>query len=291
MTQASKVPLSLFVPCKNEEANLAKSLQSVSWVDQTFVVDSQSTDRTAIIAQEHGAKVVQFEYKGGWPKKKNWALENLPFSHEWVLILDADECLPPEAEQEIKKIVTNSDERHTGYWINRRYFFLGKPLKHAYFPNWNLRLFRHKLGKYEKITDLSTDSGDHEIHEHVVVQGSTGKLSSIMDHHAFPTIDSFVEKHNRYSNWEAIVESSAKDEESALQHKGVKGKRRLRRIFRKLPFRPTIRFLYVYIWQGGILDGWPGYVFARLHAQYEFLSQAKAKSILRSRKESEKTTC
>ena len=158
------------------------------------------------------------------------------------------------------------------------------------FPTGTLRLFRHKLGRYEKITDLSTDSGDHEIHEHVVVQGSTGKLTSIMDHHAFPTIDSFVEKHNRYSNWEAIVESSAMDDDSALQHVAVKGKRRLRRIFRKLPFRPTLRFLYVYLWQGGILDGWPGYVFARLHAQYEFLSQAKAKAVLRGRKETGKTT-
>ena len=281
MSQATKVPISLFVPCKNEEANLARCLQSVPWVDEIFVVDSQSTDRTSSIAQEHGAKVVQFEYKGGWPKKKNWALENLPFSHEWVLILDADECLPPEAEEEIRKIVTNPEEKHDGYWINRRYFFLGQPLKHAYFPNWNLRLFRHKLGRYEKITNRSTDSGDHEIHEHVVVQGSTGKLTSIMDHHAFPTIDSFVEKHNRYSNWEAIVESSAEDDDTALQHEAVKGKRRLRRIFRKLPFRPTLRFLYVYLWQGGILDGWAGYVFARLHAQYEFLSLAKARAISR----------
>jgi hypothetical protein len=157
-------------------------------------------------------------------------------------------------------------------------------LKHAYFPNWNLRLFRHKLGRYEKITDLSTDSGDHEIHEHVVVQGSTGKLKSIMDHHAFPTIDSFVEKHNRYSNWESIVENSAKDDDTALQLEAVKGKRRLRRIFRKLPFRPSLRFLYVYIWQGGILDGWAGYVFARLHAQYEFLSLAKARALIRARK-------
>ncbi|MAE53566.1 MAG: glycosyltransferase, partial [Opitutae bacterium] len=181
-------------------------------------------------------------------------------------------------------IVSNPNEKHSGYWINRRYFFLGKPLKHAYFPNWNLRLFKHRQGRYEKITELSTDSGDHEIHEHVVVKGTTGKLKSIMDHHAFPTIDSFVEKHNRYSNWEAVVESSVKDDESALQHDAVKGKRRLRRIFRKLPFRPTLRFIYVYLWQGGILDGWAGYVFARLHAQYEFLSQAKSKAILRSRK-------
>ena len=125
----TKVPLSLFVPCKNEEANLVRCLQSVPWVDEVFVVDSQSTDRTVSIAEEHGAKVVQFEYKGGWPKKKNWALEKLPFSHEWVLILDADECLPPEAEEEVRKIITNPDEKHAGYWINRRYFFLGQPLK------------------------------------------------------------------------------------------------------------------------------------------------------------------
>ena len=277
--------VSLVVPCKNEESNLARCLSSVNWIKEVFIVDSHSTDSTASIVNDYGAKLVQFDYNGGWPKKKNWALENLPFSHEWVLILDADECLPPEAEDEITDIVNNPKQKHSGYWINRRFFFLGKPLNHAYFPNWNLRLFKHKLGRYEKITDLSTDSGDHEIHEHVVVQGTTGKLKSIMDHHAFPTIDSFVEKHNRYSNWEAIVESSAEDDDKALQHEVVKGKRRLRRIFRRLPFRPTLRFLYVYLWQGGIFDGWQGYVFARLHAQYEFLSLAKAKAILRSRKE------
>ena len=285
MTKGIKVPISLLIPCKNEEANLDRCLQSVPWVAETFVVDSNSIDQTSAIAHMHGAKVVQSEYKGGWPKKKNWALENLPFSHEWVLILDADECLPPEAEEEIRKIVSNPNNKHSGYWINRRYFFLGKPLKHAYFPNWNLRLFKHKLGRYEKITELNTDSGDNEIHEHVVVKGTTGRLNSIMDHYAFPTIDSFIEKHNRYSNWEAVVESSAQDDETALQHGGVKGKRRLRKIFRKLPFRPTLRFLYAYLWQKGILDGWRGYIFARLHAQYEFLSQAKAKAILARRKE------
>ena len=286
MTKGIKVPISLLVPCKNEEANLDRCLQSVPWVAEVFVVDSNSNDKTSEIAELHGAKVVQFKYKGGWPKKKNWALKNLPFSNEWVLILDADECLPPEAEEEIRGIVTNSKDMHSGYWINRRYFFMGKALKHAYFPNWNLRLFKHKLGRYEKITDLSTDSGDHEIHEHVVVKGSTGRLKSIMDHHAFPTIESFVEKHNRYSNWEAIVENEQKEKADSIQHDGVKLKRKLRMVFRKLPFRPTIRFLYVYIWQKGFLDGWPGYVFARLHGQYEFLSVAKAKEVAKSKNES-----
>jgi glycosyltransferase involved in cell wall biosynthesis len=279
-----RVEISVFIPSKNEESNIARCIRSVLWADEVFVVDSQSTDKTIEIAEKIGAKVVQFQYKGGWPKKKNWALQNLPFTHEWVLILDADECLPPEAEDEIRMIVSNPNEKHAGYWINRRYFFSGKALKHAYFPNWNLRLFKHHLGRYEKITELNTDSGDHEIHEHVVVKGSTGKLKSIMDHHAFPTIDSFVEKHNRYSNWEAVVESCSTDDESALQHDSVKGKRRLRRIFRTLPFRPTLRFLYVYLWQGGILDGWPGYVFARLHAQYELLIIFKTKMYRRKRK-------
>jgi glycosyltransferase involved in cell wall biosynthesis len=278
-----KVPISLFVPCKNEEANIANCLRSVDWVEESFVVDSQSTDKTAIIANNLGAKVVQFYYNGGWPKKKNWALENLPLSHDWVLILDADECLPPEAEEEIKKIVTDPKGTHSGYWINRRYFFLGKPLKHAYFPNWNLRLFKHKLGRYEKITDLSTESGDHEIHEHVTVKGTSGRLASIMDHHAFPTIESFVEKHNRYSNWEAIVENEQNEKANLIQDPSVKLKRKLRMVFRKLPFRPTLRFLYVYIWQKGILDGWRGYVFARLHGQYEFLTITKAKEVTKSK--------
>jgi glycosyltransferase involved in cell wall biosynthesis len=286
MSKGKKVPISLLVPCKNEEANLDRCLQSVHWVAEIFVVDSNSNDKTSEIAEMHGSKVVQFEYKGGWPKKKNWALENLPFSNEWVLILDADECLPPEAEEEIRSIVTNAKDKHSGYWINRRYFFMGKALKHAYFPNWNLRLFKHKLGRYEKITDLPTDSGDHEIHEHVVVEGSTGRLKSIMDHHAFPTIESFVEKHNRYSNWEAIVENEQKEKADSIQHDGVKLKRKLRMVFRKLPFRPTIRFLYVYIWQKGFLDGWAGYVFARLHGQYEFLSIAKAKEVAKLKNES-----
>jgi glycosyltransferase involved in cell wall biosynthesis len=275
-----KIPISLVIPCKNEESNLARCLKSVKWVGEVFVVDSQSTDRTVEIAEEFGAQIVQFEYKGGWPKKKNWALESLPLTYEWVLILDADECLPPVAEEEIRGIVTNAKDKHSGYWINRRYFFMGEALKYAYFPNWNLRLFKHKLGRYEKITDLSTDSGDHEIHEHIVVQGSTGRLKSIMDHHAFPTIESFVEKHNRYSNWEAIVENEKKEKADLIQHNEVKLKRKLRMFFRKLPFRPTLRFLYVYIWQKGFLDGWAGYVFARLHGQYEFLTKAKTKERL-----------
>src|SRR5690242_1927966 len=86
-----KVPVSVIVPIRNESTNLPRCLASVQWADEIFVVDSQSTDDSARIAEEHGARVEQFQFNGTWPKKKNWALENLSFRNDWVFILDADE--------------------------------------------------------------------------------------------------------------------------------------------------------------------------------------------------------
>jgi glycosyltransferase involved in cell wall biosynthesis len=264
------------VPIKNEVENLPRCLASVAWADEIFVVDSQSTDGSPRIAEELGARVVQFEFNGTWPKKKNWALDHLPFRNEWVFILDADEVLPPEAESEFRAAIARAGAT-AGFWINRRFMFMGRWLRHAYYPNWNLRLFRHSLGRYEKITDAATASGDNEVHEHVVVQGPTGRLSCELDHYAFPSVEVFVEKHNRYSNWEARV---AVTEQSAggsgqLQSATVAQRRKLKQLSRRLPFRPLLRFLYVYVWQKGFLDGREGYYFARMHAFYEFLSVAK----------------
>ena len=275
-----KVPVSILIPIKNEAANLPRCLQSVTWADEIFVVDSLSTDGSQHIAEEYGATVIQFHFNGTWPKKKNWALENLPFKHDWVFILDADEVLPPEAEVEIREIVCDPIQREAaiaGYWINRRFMFMGKWLKHAYYPNWNLRLFKHRLGRYEKLTDTETASGDNEVHEHVVVRGATGYLKCEMDHYAFPSVEVFVEKHNRYSNWEARValDRFLRGSEQSLQSNDVGLRRSLKRLSQRLPFRPLLRFLYVYLWQRGFLDGREGYYFARLHGFYEFLSVAK----------------
>lgn len=272
-----KVPVSILIPIRNEESNLTRCLRAVQWAQEIVVVDSKSVDRSGEIAESFGAKIVQFEFNGVWPKKKNWALENIPFECEWVFILDADEVLPPETEAEFRSIVTDQNHPIDGYWINRRFMFMGRWLKHAYYPNWNLRLFRHRLGRYEKLTDVATSSGDNEVHEHVVVQGKTGWLKSEMDHYAFPSVEVFVEKHNRYSNWEAIVASDnfLKCSSSSLQSETVGIRRKLKLLSQQLPFRPTLRFLYVYLWQRGFLDGKEGYYFARLHAVYELLCVAK----------------
>ncbi len=271
-----RVPVSVLIPIKNEAANLSRCLACVKWADEIVVVDSQSDDGSTEIAERHGAKVVQFQFNGTWPKKKNWALENVPFRNDWVFILDADEVLPPEAEEEFAETITRASSI-VGYWINRRFMFMGRWLQHAYYPNWNLRLFRHSLGRYEKLTDAETDSGDNEVHEHVVVGGPTGRLRCELDHYAFPSVEVFVEKHNRYSNWEARVAADQFLQRTSdkFRTQPVARRRKLKLLSHGLPFRPWLRFLYVYFWQKGFLDGREGYYFARLHGIYEFLSVAK----------------
>jgi len=279
-TGTHSVPVSVVVPVRNEAHNLERCLRSVAWADEVFVIDSQSTDATVQVAGQCGATVVQFHYDGGWPKKKNWALANLPFRNAWVMLLDADEVLPRGAEDEFRRVITAGPEGVRGYWINRRFLFMGRWLRHAYYPNWNLRLFQHRVGRFERITSAETDSGDVEIHEHVVVDGATRRLSCEMDHYAFPTVSVFVEKHNRYSNWEAHVALDA----AASVSRGPSGATsRIRHWARHVPCRALLRFLYVYVWQCGFLDGREGYYFARLHGFYEFLGVAKTYELRRKR--------
>jgi glycosyltransferase involved in cell wall biosynthesis len=287
MAEDLRVPVSVVVPIKNEAGNLLRCLGSVRWADEIIVVDSQSSDGSIGIAQAQGAKVVQFNFNGTWPKKKNWALGNVPFRNEWVFILDADEVLPPKAGPEIAQVIDQAGDI-AGYWINRRFFFLGRWLRHSYYPNWNLRLFRHSLGRYERLTEAATESGDNEVHEHVIVQGPTARLRCEMDHYAFPSVEVFIEKHNRYSNWEARVAVDGMLPQSAggLSHRRVERRRRLKLLSQRLPFRPLLRFLYIFVWQKGFLDGRDGYYFARLHATYEFLSVAKTYELRRRAAES-----
>ena len=162
--------------------------------------------------------------------------------------------------------------------------FMGVWLKHCgYYPSWNLRLIKRGFGEYEKLTDAgNTGSGDNEVHEHVIAQGQTGYLRNDMLHFAFPTIQTFVEKHNRYSNWEAAVQLQRSQVKAMAIGSELSRVRRLKDLSRTMPFRPTLRFLYSYIWKRGFLDGRPGYIFCRLLAIYEFLSVAKYAELKRN---------
>jgi glycosyltransferase involved in cell wall biosynthesis len=276
-TTPQKIPVSVLIPAKNEELNLSACLESVARADEVFVVDSQSSDRSLEIAESCGVEVVQFHFNGRWPKKKNWSLDNLPFRHEWVLIVDCDERIPPELWDEIATAIQNPN--YSGYYLNRKVFFLGQWIRYGgKYPDWNLRLFKHQQGRYENLkTEDIPNTGDNEVHEHVILQGRVGYLKNDMLHIDFRDIYHWLERHNRYSNWESRVYYNllmAKDERESIGANlfgdAVQRKRFLKKIWVRLPFKPTLRFILFYFIRLGFLDGKAGYIYARLLSQYEY---------------------
>ena len=275
MPNTSRARVSVIVPVKNEAENLRRCLPALAWADEVFVVDSQSTDETIAVAESFGAEVVQFHFNGTYPKKKNWALDHLPFRNEWALIVDADEVVVPELAEEIARR-TSADEAD-GFYLNMKYFFLGRRIKHCgYAEAWNLRLFKHRLGRYEKMPVApGTRTGDNEAHEHVELDGRTLRLAHELDHHAYPSIAVWVEKHNRYAVWEAAMYSRfLREPIPATIGRGKRFKRLLKKVYLRLPMRPLVRFAYAYFARLGFLDGRPGLVFCALLAFYDFLAWA-----------------
>jgi len=272
-----KLPISVLIPAKNEETNLSACLASLTPADEVFVVDSQSSDRSIEIAESYGATVVQFCFNGRWPKKKNWSLENLPFRNQWVLIVDCDERITPELWEEMAIAIQNPD--YGGYYLNRRVFFLGRWIRFGgKYPDWNLRLFRHTQGRYENLhTEEIRNTGDNEVHEHVMISGKVGYLKSDMLHIDFRNLYHWIERHNRYSNWEAqvyynLLTGMGESETIGANFFGdsVQRKRFLKKIWVQLPFKPFLRFVITYILRLGFLDGRAGYIYARLLSQYEY---------------------
>ncbi|TRU81987.1 MAG: glycosyltransferase family 2 protein [Microcystis novacekii Mn_MB_F_20050700_S1] len=276
-SQSEKIPVSVLIPAKDEESNLPACLESVARADEVFVVDSQSSDRSIEISTNYGANVVQFYFNGRWPKKKNWSLDNLPFRNQWVLIVDCDERITPELWDEIATVI--QDPNYNGYYLNRRVFFLGQWIRYGgKYPDWNLRLFKHKSGRYENLnTEDIPNTGDNEVHEHVILDGKVGYLKNDMLHIDFRDIYHWLERHNRYSNWEARVYYNiltGNDESGTIGANffgdAVQRKRFLKKIWVKLPFKPLLRFVLFYFIRLGFLDGKAGYIYGRLLSQYEY---------------------
>jgi glycosyltransferase involved in cell wall biosynthesis len=275
--QNVKVPVSVIVPVKNEAEILQDCLQHLQWADEVFVVDSQSSDQTSQIAERMGAHVVQFHFNGVFPKKKNWAIQSLPFRNDWVLIVDADEHIPAALAAEIASAVARSDVN--GYYINRRFLFLGKWIKRCgYYPSWNLRLFRRGTGHYERVEAPLANAGDNEVHEHVILDGHADYLRADMLHYAYPSIRVWVEKHNRYSGWEAHVAKQLNlgRPKDRLIGRRLHFKRLLKRFYLRLPFRFVFRFFYAYVLRLGFLDGRPGFIMSVLLSFYDFLAWSKS---------------
>ena len=276
------LPVSVIVPVRNEARNLPRCLESLAGVGEIYVIDSQSTDDTVSIAQSRGAKVVQFHYAGGWPKKRQWAMDTLPFAYDWILLLDADEVLTPELVEEIRRVVQNPGVN--GYFIRLQMYFLGRVLRRCDASFWKLSLFRKGRGHFEcRLKDQDASMADMEIHEHVVVDGPTAELRNALVHHNVDSLSRYILKHNEYSNWEARVllkaEGDPEDDSGEMSADlfGTQAQRRrwLKRHLYRLPGSPVLLFLYRYVFRLGFLDGMPGLIYCTFQAVQMFHSKAK----------------
>jgi len=282
----AKLPVSVIVAARNEEKNLPRCLEALRDVGEVYVIDSGSTDATPEIARSFGAKVVQFRYQGGWPKKRQWAIETLPMAFEWIFLVDADEALTPELTEEIRQAIQNPNVN--GYYVSLRMYFLGRVLRHGGAGFWKLSLFRRGKGGYEcRLKDQDISMADMEVHEHVVVEGNTSQLKNPLEHHNVESLSRYIQKHDEYSNWEAKVwfEGQANEQLSASFF-GTQAQRRrwLKAKFLRLPGAPVLFFLLRYVFGLGFLDGIPGLIYCGFQAVQVFHVKAKIYEMRRAKK-------
>lgn len=273
-----KLPVSVIVAARNEEKNLPRCLEALRDVGEVYVIDSQSTDATPEIARSFGAQVVQFRYQGGWPKKRQWAMDNLPLAFDWILLVDADEAMTSELAAEIRRAIENPDVN--GYFISLRMFFLGRVLRHGDASFWKLSLFRRGKGRFEcRLRDQDSSMADMEVHEHVVVDGATSRLVNPLIHHNVESLSRYIQKHDEYSNWESRVLLQGELGSSKLPPAFLGTQAQRRRWLKKRLYgilgSPVLLFLYRYFLRAGFLDGVPGLIYCGFQAVQMFHTKAK----------------
>lgn len=262
----------------NEELNLPTTLKSLKGLaNRVFVVDSGSTDATTRLAEQYGATVVFHRWEG-YARQKNWALDNLPIESPWVLILDADEAVSPELAEELRELTSRDPDtvEEAGFHVNRVFIFFGREIRHCgYFPSWNLRLFKTGRARYE----------DRSVHEHMIVDGTSGYLRHLLLHEDRRGLEHFFAKHNRYSTLEA-QEIFDKPEPwpgvgRFLTDRVTRRRFGKSRILPYLPMPWMWRLIYMFFIRLGFMDGRAGWLLCNFISSYEFFVQLKFRELVR----------
>lgn len=274
-TNPLKAPVSVLVLTRNEEANIGMCLESVHWAGEVLVADSCSTDRTAEIAEKSGARVFSHAFEG-YARQRNWALNHLPFSNEWVLMLDADERVPERLADEIARAVDDGEQTCHGYYIKRRLLFLDRWLNHGgLYPTWIMRLFKRTHVRFE----------ERPLNEHAILDGTAGRLEQPLDHYDRKPLSDWIAKHNHYASLEEeeFLREKLGGYDSTIEAKlwghQPERKRWIKlKIWNRLPIllRPFLLFFRNYFLKLGFLDGQPGLIYHILWSfWYPFLISAK----------------
>lgn len=268
----NKIPITVIVSVKNEALNLPSCLEKLSRFAQIIVVDSGSTDDTMSIATNMGAEVLQFNWNGKFPKKRNWALQNANLLHEWILFLDADEFVSDEFVDEVA--IKTQDPNYNGFTIQFQNYFMGKKLRYGYGFK-KSALFKKSKGAYEKIDEDLWSHLDMEVHEHPIIEGKIGVIKAKVVHKDFKNLDHYIAKHNAYSTWEAqryLQLLQSKNSYLSLNQKIKYG-------LLATGLLPMVYFIGAYFFKLGFLDGKEGFYLARFKSHYFFQIQTKVESL------------
>jgi glycosyltransferase involved in cell wall biosynthesis len=266
--------ISILILTKNEERDLPGCLNSVAWSDDIHVLDSCSTDRTETIAAQAGAQVTKREFDN-WSAHQNWALCNLPFRNPWVFYLDADERITPDLAASILQAVQNPGD-NVAFRVRRRDFWDSTWLKHVQTSRYYLRLFRPDKMHYERLVNPVS-----------VPDGPVRELAGFLDHYPFGKgLTHWLNRHNSYSTLEAeqIVSNRAGNQQFSLRlalfAKDPNARRfHQKEVFYRMPARPFLKFLVLYLAKRGFLDGTAGFRYAMLQSIYEYMIVLKTREL------------
>lgn len=275
---ASPVPVSAMIFTLDEEIHLPSCLASLAWTDDVIVVDSFSTDRTEEIARQAGARFFSHAFEG-FGKQRMWALENTAPKYEWILILDADERATVELARELSTILRAAPDGVAAYRIKRRFHMWGRWLRYSsLYPTWVVRLVRKGRVQY-------INRGHAETQE---VSGEIRSLENDLIDENLKGIDEWFERQNRYSSKEAQFE--LQQEALPLRFSMLAfpdpllRRAALKRLASRLPFRPTLYFIYSYFLRGGFLEGRDGLVFCIMKSEYQRMVAVKKHDMRRNSK-------
>ncbi len=258
--------ITTIIPTKNEAVHIERCVQSLLPLGRVIVVDSESEDDTVAIARHAGADVYVHAWEGH-AAQKNWALNNTNVTTPWILLMDADEFVTDETRQAIREAAEKDDA--AGYWLPRRLIFYGRELRHVWwYPDFQLRLLRTGAGSFEL----------RAVHEHLVIDGPVKELWADIWHENLKDLTAFVERQNRYATLEAAELTNPTQGIRTGSFRGNWADRRRAiksHIWMRIPARPLVRFLWLYVVKQGFRDGREGLLYCTMIAWYDMLTNAK----------------
>ncbi len=273
----NKIPVTVVITAKNEEARIGRCLDALHGFDQVIVVDSNSTDKTRKIAQEWGAEVVEYTWNGQYPKKRGWCLQQLHFRHLWVFWVDADEYVTPALVRELRKLF-QTPPACAGYFVRGQYLWADRALRHG-MQNNKLCLFHREKLEFPIIDDLDISGmGEIEGHYQPVLKAQAcndaiGRLKSAVLHDAYHNMEHWHARHEHYAYWEAEMTRKKRWPTDPIKWREA-AKTQLRAAY----LRPEIMFVWSYVMKRGFLDGRAGLAFAKSRYLYAKMVRDKLRA-------------